>query len=89
MAALESETAPKIASAMLLGGLFFAPAALAKAPAEETAADVASGEIFVSARKRSESLQDVPAAISANFGLGYVRNYAPQRTWGLRLSRSF
>ena len=89
MTALESETAPKIASAMLLGGLFFAPAASAKAPTEEAAADAASGEIVVTARKRSESLQDVPAVISANFGLGYVRNYAPQRTWGLRLSRSF
>ena len=89
MAALKSETAPKIASAMLLGGLFFAPAALAKAPAEETAEDAASVEIVVSARKRSESLQNVPAAISANFGLGYFRNYAPQRTWGLRQSRSF
>ena len=89
MAALKSETAPNIASAMLLGGLVFAPAASAKAPAEEKAANAASGEIVVSARWRSVSLQNVLAAFSANFGLGYVRNCAPQRTWGLRLSRSF
>src|SRR5688500_14512716 len=44
------------------------PAAEAQAPAPEPAATEESGDIVVTARRREESLQDVPIAVTAYSG---------------------